>query len=159
MIADVLASLQGSAFAASLRGSTGLYPLVNAGHIVGIALLFGAIVPLDLRLIGLWRRMPLDSLGRVLVPTAATGFAIAAMAGALLFIAKATDYAASPVFQVKMIFLAAALANVVGLAIIGRVHRTRADPTTPLPSQRVLGAVSLVFWLSVIVLGRLIGYF
>ena len=42
-------------------------------HIVGIALLFGGIVPLDLRLLGFWRSVPVETLARILVPIAITG--------------------------------------------------------------------------------------
>ena len=43
------AALEATALSQALRASIWLYPLVNTGHVVGIALLFGAIVPLDLR--------------------------------------------------------------------------------------------------------------
>ena len=55
-------ALQASGLSALLRSSIWLYPLVNTGHVVGIALLFGAIVPLDLRLIGAFRAVPLAPL-------------------------------------------------------------------------------------------------
>lgn len=158
MLADLLTAAQGSGLAAGLRGSTWLYPLVNAGHIVGIALLFGAIVPLDLRLIGLWQRLPIESLSRVLIPVAGTGFALALACGALLFITKANDYAASTLFQVKMLVLAVALVNALAFAVLHRRRKDRADHA-PILSQRVIGTASLAAWLAVIVLGRLIGYF
>jgi hypothetical protein len=161
VLADFLSTLQASSVAAGLRGSTWVYPLVNAGHIVGIALLFGAIVPLDLRLIGLWRRLPVETLRRVLVPMATAGFAIALIAGGLLFVVKATDYAASPLFRLKMLMLAIALTNALVTIAVWRTRRSRADaaaaePTVP---ERCLGATSLIAWLAVLVLGRLVGYF
>ena len=154
MLADILAALHASPLAAALRGSTWLYPLVNAGHIVGIALLFGAIASLDLRLMGAWRATPLASLSRILAPVAAAGFGIAAAAGALLFIAKAPDYAASPLFQAKLLLIAAGLANAAAYYAL----RRRAE-RMPQPLQRLFGALSLCTWLGVIVLGRLVGYF
>jgi hypothetical protein len=144
-----------------LRGSTWLYPLVNAGHIVGIALLFGAIVPLDLRLMGAWGGVPLGVLSRVLVPVAATGLGLAAIAGSLLFIAAASEYVASPFFQAKMLFIAVGLANVLTYYALRRA-RGRSSGHAELksvPLQRLLGVTSLTVWLCVIVLGRLIGYF
>ena len=84
-VADWLQALQGSDVAGALRNSRWAYPIVNTGHIVGIALLFGAIVPLDLRLLGLWRTAPLDALARTAVPVAVFGFGLAAACGALLF--------------------------------------------------------------------------
>lgn len=160
MLAEGLASLEGSALAATLRGSTWLYPLVNAGHILGIALVFGAIAPLDLRLIGAWREIPLGSLSRVLVPVAATGLGLAATAGSLLFITKATEYAASGFFQAKMLVLALGVTNAVAFHALGRRHDgAGAHAGAPVPLQRLQGATSLTVWMSVIVLGRLVGYF
>lgn len=154
MLADILAALHGSALASTLRGSTWLYPLVNVAHIVGIALLFGAIAALDLRLMGAWSATPLPALSRILAPVAATGFVIAAAAGALLFITKAPDYAASRLFQAKMLLVAAGLANIAAYYAL----RRRSEPI-PARLQRLFGALSVAIWLGAIVLGRLVGYF
>lgn len=161
MFADALAGLEGSALATALRGSTWVYPLVNAGHIAGIALLFGAIASFDLRLMGAWRPIPLDSLSRVLVPVAATGLVIAAVAGSLLFITKAREYAASSLFQAKMLMLSAGVINALAYHTLSRRRRPRelGRGPPPVPLQRLHGAVSFTAWLTVIVLGRLIGYF
>jgi len=158
VFAEALAGIEGSVLAATLRGSTWLYPLVNAGHIAGIALLFGAIAAFDLRLMGAWRPIPLDGLARVLVPVAATGLALAAIAGSLLFIAKARDYAASSLFQTKMLMLSVGIANALAYHALSQ-RRRRAGAPPPAAVQRLQGAVSLMVWLSVIVLGRLVGYF
>jgi hypothetical protein len=162
MLMEFLAGLEGSALAAGLRGSKWIYPLVNAGHIAGIALLFGSIAAFDLRLMGGWRQVPLESLTRVLVPVAATGLVFAAACGSLLFIVKATEYAAAPLFQAKMIMLALGLTNVLAYHLLSRRlgwAAAGAAAAPPVPLQRLLGAVSFAVWLSVLVLGRLVGYF
>jgi hypothetical protein len=162
VFAEVLAGLEGSALAAALRGSTWVYPLVNAGHIAGIALLFGAIASFDLRLMGAWRPIPLDGLSRILVPVAMAGLSIAALAGSLLFITKAREYAASSLFQAKMLMLAAGVINALAYHTVSQRRRWREPGPAPSPSvhlQRLHGAVSFAVWLSVLVLGRLVGYF
>jgi hypothetical protein len=118
-------------------------------------LLFGAIVPLDLRLVG-WRReaATVDALARLLLPLAIFGFLLAACAGLLLFATDARAYAASPLFQAKMVLIATALANALALRASGWRQ--------PQPSSgrvAAAGAVSVLLWFCVIVLGRLIGYF
>ena len=70
MLLDLLTALQNLEPVAALRASRWVYPLVNTAHVVGIALLVGAIAPLDLRLLGLWRGVPLHLLARVLQPVA-----------------------------------------------------------------------------------------
>ncbi|MDP9423753.1 MAG: hypothetical protein M3Q19_13145 [Pseudomonadota bacterium] len=153
MLADALAALEELPAIVELRESYLVYPLVNTVHIVGIALLFGAIVPLDLRLAG-WRReaASLDGLSRLLLPVAIFGFLLAAAAGLLLFATDARAYAASPLFQAKLLLIALALANALALR--------RVDWRSAGPSMRVAfaGAASVTLWLGVILLGRLIGY-
>ena len=153
MVEDAFGALENLPLVLALRESTLGYPIVNALHIVGIALLFGAIVPLDLRLAG-WRRdaAAVDGLARLLLPVAVFGFLLAAAAGLLLFATDAAAYAASPLFQAKMVLIAAALANAWALR---RVDWRR----TPSRRVSVAAAVSVLLWLSVIVLGRLVGYF
>jgi hypothetical protein len=155
VLIEALSALEGSALAVGLRGSTWLYPLVNAGHIVGIALLFGAIAPLDLRLIGAWRGIPIAVLSRVLIPMAVTGLGLAALCGALLFITKAGEYLASGFFRAKILVLTLGLANVLAFHAL---RRSRGEVGS-VALQRLHGATSLTVWLTVIVLGRLIGYF
>ena len=162
MLMELLSGLESSALAAGLRSSKWIYPLVNAGHIAGIALLFGGIAAYDLRLIGAWQRVPLDVLARVLVPVAGAGLMVAAVCGTLLFIVKATQYAASPLFQAKMIMLVIGLTNILAYHFISRHLGWTSAGTVlrrPVPLQRLLGAISLSVWLSVLVLGRLVGYF
>jgi hypothetical protein len=83
-----MAELEATVLAAALRGSVWAYPLVNAGHILGVALLIGSIVPLDLRLLGLWQAVPLASLWRVLTRITAT--ALLSETGAVIGRALAT---------------------------------------------------------------------
>lgn len=155
MLGDVLSALENLPLIVTLRESTLAYPIVNALHIVGVALLFGAIVPLDLRLAG-WRReaAAVDGLSRLLLPVAIFGFVLAASAGLLLFATDARAYAASPLFQAKMALIATALANAFALR---RIDWRR--PDGPRRRVAVAGAASVLLWLSVIVLGRMIGYF
>jgi hypothetical protein len=94
----VLDALVASAPAQWLRFSRWGYAAVNTTHVLGIALLVGAILPLDLRLLGFWRSVGLESLARVLVPVAATGLCLAIATGAFLFIMRADEYAAINLF-------------------------------------------------------------
>ena len=117
MIEQWLAALEGTGVARSLRDSVWIYPLVNAGHILGISLLIGSIVPLDLRLLGAWRSHALAPLWQVLTRTAAAGLAIAIVFGVLLFATRATEYAASSFFLAKMGIVCAAIVNALALRI------------------------------------------
>ena len=114
MIDAWTAALETTVLAGTLRGSVWVYPLVNAGHLLGVALLIGSVVPLDLRLLGLWPSVPLGPLWRVLTRTAGFGLGMAVFFGALLFITRATAYANSSLFISKMI-----------VVIVGTLNFTR----------------------------------
>lgn len=139
---------------AALRESMVVYPLVNAFHIVGIALLFGAIAALDLRLIG-WRRAAgsTDALARLLLPVAIAGLSLAILTGLLLFATDARTYAGSSLFQAKLVLIALAIGNALWL------RGTAWRGATPQPRVALAGVASILLWLGVIVLGRLVGYF
>ena len=153
------AALEASALAAFMRDSLWAYPLVNTLHIVGIALLFGAIAALDLRLIGAWRSVPAAPLARVLVPVAGAGLVLSILAGFLLFTVRASEYAASALFQAKMALILAAIANA-GLLRFSSVWRGdgAAAPASGRAWLRGAGLASLLLWLAAIAAGRLLGY-
>jgi hypothetical protein len=150
----VLVALEEAAPIAALRESTYAFPLVNALHIIGIALLFGSIVALDLRLLG-WRQEagPAEAFTRLLVPVAIGGLLIAIPAGLLMFATDARAYAASPLFQAKMVIVALAIANALWLRAAER------RGSMPQLRAALAAAASILLWLGAIVLGRMVGYF
>lgn len=154
------AALYATPLSQALRASIWLYPLVNTLHVIGIALLGGAITALDLRLLGTWRGVALAPLARVLVPVAATGVALAIGSGVLLFVTRAPDYVAEPLFAIKLVLIVLALANVAALRFTRAwlVREQAAADASSAPALRVAGALSLLLWLGVLVAGRLIGY-
>jgi hypothetical protein len=111
MLEAALTALQDLPPVVALRFSRWSYASVNAAHIVGIALLFGAIVPMDLRLMGCWRSVPIRALTRILIPVAIAGLVLTIAAGALLFATRAVEYVDKPVFLVKMTLVACGIAN------------------------------------------------
>lgn len=165
MIADLLQTLAASAPAQALKGSFWAYPLVNAAHILGIALLVGAIVPLDLRILGVFRDARLRTLARTLVPVAATGLALAAVTGALLFMVKPVEYAASDLFAFKLVTIGVGLINVAAVranpiwGAIVQADRSLLNPTEGDRFLKISAMISIAAWVGVLILGRMIGYF
>ena len=152
--ADILATIQATELSQAIRYSQMRYAVVNTAHIFGIALLVGAILPMDLRLLGVWRRVPHPELARVLVPVAAAGLAIAMSAGLGLFVVRAKDYGIHPLFQAKIpLVLLGATSALVFHARAG-LWLERATPGR----ARLHGALSLGCWLGALVLGRMIAY-
>ncbi|MDK8463490.1 hypothetical protein [Marinobacter sp. SS13-12] len=161
MIEQALVSVEDLAFVSVLRNSTFMYPLVNAGHILGISMLVGGIVPLDLRLLGLWRKYPMMVFVDVLRITSAMGLGLAVVCGALLFATAAVDYAGSVLFQTKIVVVLLGVSNALILGqVLNRQHIRSLPMNARMPLPLRAGAVlSLVVWVSALVLGRLLGYF
>jgi hypothetical protein len=157
MLVEWLMALEQLSFVAELRNSRWTYATVNASHIVGIALLFGAIVPLDLRLMGCWRSVPIHTIARILVPVAAGGLVLAIAAGLLLFATRATEYALLTLFWVKLGLIGCGIANALLLRMASQWETSQAATGTP-PRLRAAGAISIGVWLSVIVCGRMLAF-
>lgn len=140
-----------------LQRSGTAYLLVNAAHILGLGLLVGAILPLDLRLLGFFRGVPLGVIGPFLSRAAATGLGLAIATGLWLFTVKPAEYLANEAFLWKLALLAAALLNIVVQ------HRSPAFARAlregePGVGVRLAAFCSAVLWLSVLVAGRWIGF-
>lgn len=146
----VLEALGTSALAQGLRFSRWSYAAVNTTHVLGIALLVGAIVPFDLRLLGLWRSVEVAPLARILFPVAGAGLVLAVSAGALLFIVRPNEYAALDLFALKLSLIA--LGGLQALAF------ARGIGEASLLRQRIVGATSLAIWLAVLVSGRMLAF-
>jgi uncharacterized membrane protein SirB2 len=144
-VIETAAALEATALAQFLKASRWTYPLVNAGHILGIALLVGAVVPMDVAVL---RGRAVAAVG-LLRPWSVGGFLLAVVCGALLFITQATDYVQSPWFLAKM--------GVLLLAVLNAAVHFRLDRFPP-RQRRQAAIASLVLWPAALVLGRMIAY-
>jgi hypothetical protein len=141
-----------------LQDSGTAYLLVNAAHILGVGLLVGAILPLDLRLLGLFRRVPLEIIGPFLARAAAVGACLAIATGLWLFSVKPAEYLGNAAFLTKVGLLALAIVNVALQHRGRRFARAMTDAGALPPSVRIAAFCSAVLWLSVLVAGRWIGF-
>ena len=150
----LFAALEGTALAQTLRGSRWLYAGVNAAHIFAIALLVGSVVPLNLRLLGVWRGIAREAVVRVLAPVAAAGLILALLTGPLLFAVRAREYSDVGFLQLKLIFIAVGVLSTLALC---RAHGflLKDAPRVRLAGHAVL---STVCWSGALVCGRLIAF-
>lgn len=121
-------------------------------HVGGTAVFFGAIVLLDLRLLGvLGRDIALDAMARIVLPVTHWSFAITMASGALLFLYDPIQTGSHSYFLPKLVVIGIAVANAavfslpkrIGLRSIGGGMLTR--------HARLAGLLSLVLWTGVIV--------
>jgi hypothetical protein len=153
-------AIESSAFGEWMRGTVLAMPLVNAFHVLCITIVFGTILVVDLRLLGLVDR------GRAVSRVAADmlrltwfAFAGAVLSGALYFAANATTYWFNTAFRFKMLAILAAGENMMVFQFLTWRGVAAWDQDAPTPrAARVAGALSILIWTCVVVLGRVIGF-
>jgi hypothetical protein len=136
------------------------YGCVNLVHILGVASLFGAVLILDLRLVGVWRKVALPAISQPTVTVASVGFVIAVVSGVCLFATKATEYFSNPFLYIKFSAIGLGVVNVVALKSFPawKQHTVRELSSRERSKLAVMGGISLVCWLTAVTAGRMIGY-
>lgn len=145
-------SLEATPVGAGIKESVWLFPAIETVHLLALSLLGGAILLLDLRLLGLGLTgQPASALERSTRPWLIGAIATMIATGVLLGFSEALKLYDKPAFWVKMIALAAAVAFT--FAVRNPVARRE-------PGQigKVVGVVSLSLWLTVAIAGRWIGF-
>ena len=158
---EFLVALEGSALGQALRGmGVWTYGVLNLGHILGIGALFGSVLLLDLRLLGVWRRVPLATIALPTVPVSIFGFSLAVVSGALMLTFNASEYYGNPFLLIKFPAIAIGLLNV---AVVSRMRAWRERSSRELTRGETLqlaaaGGISLLCWVTAVAAGRMIGY-
>ena len=131
------------------------YPLVSTLHLLGIALLLGSIVTVDLRLLGLWRQSLSLPAVMQLRRVAVVGLLLAMATGAALFSVRASEYIDNPWLLRKWVLLVAAVFNA---AALGARQWLIGAAALEGRHAQVAGAMSLVLWLGALACGRWIAF-
>lgn len=158
---ELLTWLEASALGQAVRGAgVWSYALINLAHIVGVATLFGSVLILDLKLLGLFPRAPLAIVSVTAVPMAIVGFLLAATSGVCLLATNATDYKSNPFLLIKFGAVFVGLCN---FLLVRRIpawqHRWTNTPSERGQRQLAMaGGISLAAWATAVTAGRMIGY-
>lgn len=150
MIQELLAAYEASDLGHAARNSAWLFPVANIAHFVGATLLVGAIGVFDI-LVLRRRYRSATSAGRIAIPLAATGLALQAASGLVMFSAETTTVVRNPAFLFKMTMLVVGLANVAAFHALHRVSALAEDGYRP--SVRIGAIVSLSVWTLVLLAG------
>lgn len=158
-LTPIIEAIQTSGVAEWLRTSLKALPVINAVHVLGVGLLFGTIIIVDLRLVGYPNTT--RSVHRTtseLLPFTWAGFGLALLSGAAMFSVNATTYMQNTAFFLKMGIIG--LAGINMLVFEGLIARGAAawDTGPTIRAARLAGGLSIVFWTLVIVFGRMIGF-
>lgn len=145
----LLAIIEHSSLARAIKASFLVYPLISAAHILAIGAVLTSVILMDLRILGVLSP-PEDPFDRLLRRVALIGFAGAVVTGFAMFAIRATDYAALPIFLIKMGLIALAIVNFLVFLALDRKGKAGL--------RRVAALLSMVLWLCVLVCGRMIGF-
>jgi hypothetical protein len=148
MLDPLLQALQDSAFAHWVQSSA--YPVVITLHSIGLAILVGLLVVIDLRVLGFAQRMPLPAL-RPLMKLVWMGFWVNAVSGAMLFCIDAKKDFHSNLFRVKLAVIVLGL--IFGVLIEAKLLDTYVEART-----KAWALLSLLCWTGAIISGRLLAY-
>ncbi len=127
------------------------YPALEVVHIVGIALLLGSLVLLELRVWGRGAELPLKAVARLALPVTVAGFCIVLLSGLLMFAANPSELLSNRFFLTKL-----GLVLLAGLNAIVFHSRGSLDKCDRV--ARAQTALSLGLWLGAIICGRWIAY-
>jgi len=157
LLAEWLQALAATAPADFFRDSTSAYTALNAAHIFSIGLVVGSIVTLDLRLLGLFRGVPLEGIAVPLTRVAAAGLLLAIMTGFVLFSVRPVAYAQNPAFLAKVALVALGAGNVL-LLHMGRAWTEAMAGGEIADSVRAAALRSILIWMAAVLAGRWIGF-
>ncbi len=139
----------------AIADSVWAFPILEAVHLLGLCMLGGALLVVDLRLLGVGLTgQPVARLARYARPWLVASVIMMVLTGVPLFLSEAIKAYYNTSFWVKMCTLPVALTFT--FAVRERVARREADD--PGVTGRIVGAVSLALWFTVAAAGRWIGF-
>jgi len=157
---NILTWIDGTQLADNIRISVWMFPALEVAHVAAIAIVLGSIARVDLRLAGLVsRERSISEISREMLPWTWISFAFATLFGLLLFVGQPLRYAEVAFFDGKIILILLAALNMLVFEFFTRRGVAKWDRAPMPPVQvRIAGGLSLAFWLSVLICGRLIGF-
>jgi hypothetical protein len=156
----LMESIHASGVAEWMRSSLKAMPIVEATHVLAVAIVFGTIFIVDLRLLGIPHvRRSFTLIADELLRYTWAGFALAVVTGALMFAPNSITYYSNTAFRLKMLTLLAAGLNMLVFQFLTFRNVKSWDQNAPAPAAaRLAGLLSIVLWITVIVFGRWIGF-
>ena len=158
-MASFLGSLESLALAERIRHSLYFFPTLEALHVIAFGLVFGTIMVVDLRILGIaWSARPYSRVSGDTLKWTWGAFCLAALTGSLMFITNARVYADNTFFRIKMLLILLAGINMAlfQVAVARSSHWDKARRAPPLGV--ICGSISLTLWILVIGMGRTIGF-
>jgi uncharacterized membrane protein len=133
------------------------WPAAETVHFVGLCLLFGVVLLIDLRMLGFMKSVPYSALHRLL-PWGVLGFGVNVLTGILFFIgAPPSFYVTNSLFFWKLALILVAGANAMYFTVFDQAWTLGAGDTPPL-TARIAAASGILLWVGVIFCGQMLPF-
>ena len=132
------------------------WPALEAIHFVGLSLMFGVIIVVDLRILGMMKRVDYAAMHRLL-PWGVLGFAINLTSGMLFFITQPEQYVENIALQWKVVLIVLGGINVLYFTIFDHAWSLQSGEDAPV-SGKVMAVFTIAVWIGVIYLGRMMPF-
>lgn len=138
-----------------VNGQVWLWPALETLHFIGLWLIFGVIVLVNARMLGLMTNTPYAALHRLL-PWAALGLGVNTISGMMFIIAAPGAYA-NPTFYWKIALLVIAGINLIYLTVFDGPWEVKAGDRAPF-RVRAMSASAIALWIGVMYFGRMLPF-
>jgi uncharacterized membrane protein len=155
-IAEGTVGLSAASIASFVISRTWVWPASETVHFIGLCLLFGIVLLVNLRMLGMMKSVPFAAFHRLL-PWAALGFVINSVTGMLFFIAAPNQYTQNVAFHLKIVFMLLAGANLLYLTAFDAPWAMGPGEDAPL-TAKAIAASSVFLWVGIIYFGRMLPF-
>ncbi len=155
----VVTWLEHRPFAISIAESTWCFPIVETIHVLALTVVVGSVAMMDLRLLGVGNKdRPASEVIAGSLPWAWSAFAVAFVAGSLMFCSKAASYYVNLPFRIKVVCLALAALNMLVFHLFTARDMPSWDSGKPPLGARLAATFSLTLWVIIVAAGRWVGF-
>ena len=157
---QALDALHNSGFSVAIRNSLYIFPFMEAVHVIALTLVFGTIMVVDLRILGVASKgRPYTRVSEDMLRLTWAAFALAALTGSIMFVTNARVYFHNGFFRAKFALMALAGLNMLVFQLTEGRHPETWDTAPKAPTgARIAAAASLALWVLVIGMGRTVGF-
>lgn len=155
---SLLTSLEASWLGTTVRGYAWIFPTLETVHFMGLCTLFGSLMVIDLRLLGVAKKIPMGPAMKF-VPIAIGAFLVNLLSGIGFFCSDPFNYYPNLSFRIKMLLIVLGGVNAMWFQFVEAPKIKSLPPGAPTTlTVKFIAALSLVLWIGVIVMGRMIPY-
>jgi len=148
--------LKSASVASFVVRQTWVWPASEMLHFIGLCLLFGVVLLVNLRLLGMMKSVPVAAFHRLL-PWGILGFGVNAITGMLFFIATPEQYTQNTAFHWKMGLMLLAGLNILYLMVFDDAWALGPEDDAPLSAKLIAGS-AICLWVGVMYFGRMLPY-